>query len=307
MAYFVPLQRLGLLTVLSVMLVTAQLPLHASLSGFLTFWLPWIALDVAASTLLCRGRASLWDGTYSLLLTLEIFARSVMVVMRPAASTFKVTPKDGIDDGGWHAVRQLHLVLVIALVLFSALWLRALTALGLAPLPKLAGAPLVIGMALGVWELALVVAALIKVSHRRQHRRHYRTQTEVVGIMDNVIVRVVDLTPEGAGLLSPHAVTPGRVVELLAELPTVEQRTRLVRLRLTDTDTDSDSDSGTDAAAPRVWRVGGTLTARHAADHDALVEYCHVVAARSRLAESGRLLPGPAAASELAEPLAVSG
>jgi cellulose synthase (UDP-forming) len=309
MAYFVPLQRLGLLTVLSVMLLTAQLPLHASLSGFLTFWLPWIALDVAASTLLCRGRASLWDGTYSLLLTLEIFARAVIVVIRPGASTFKVTPKDGIDDGGWHAVRQLHLVLVIALVLLSALWLRALTVLGLAPLPALAGAPLVIGMALGLWELALVVAALIKVSHRRQHRRHYRTQTEVVGIMDSVIVRLVDLTPEGAGLLSPHAITPGRVVELLAELPTVEQRTRLVRLRLTVTAcrADTDTDSGTDGAAPRVWRVGGTLTARHAADHDALVEYCHVVAARSRLAESGRLLPAPAAASELAEPLAVGG
>jgi hypothetical protein len=240
------------------------------------------------------------------------------VVIRPGASTFKVTPKDGIDDGGWHAVRQLHLVLVIALVLFSALWLRALTALGLAPLPALAGAPLVIGMALGLRELTLVVAALVKVSRRRQHRRHYRTPAEVVGIMDNVIVRVVDLTPEGAGLLSPHAVTPGRVVQLLAELPTVERRTRPTRLRLTvtacrpDTGTDkaeAGNGTGTDTAdggAPRAWRVGGTLTARHAADHDALVEYCHVVAARSRLAESGRLVPGPAA-SEQAEPLAVGG
>jgi hypothetical protein len=32
-----------------------------------------------------------------------------------------------------------------------------------------------------------------------------------------------------------------------------------------------------------------------------------MVAARARLAESGRILPGPAAASDLAEPLSVGG
>ena len=65
LAYFVPLQRLGLLTVLTVMLVSGQLPMHATVTGFVVFWLPWIAFDLAASTLLCRGRATLWDGTYA--------------------------------------------------------------------------------------------------------------------------------------------------------------------------------------------------------------------------------------------------
>ena len=91
---------------------------------FLIFWLPWIAFDLAASALLCRGRATLWDGTYSLLLTLEIFARAARVVVSLTPSTFKVTPKDGIDDGGWRALRQLHLVLGIGAVLLSALVLR---------------------------------------------------------------------------------------------------------------------------------------------------------------------------------------
>ena len=136
LAYFVPFQRLGLLIVLTVMLLSGQLPMHATLSGFLIFWLPWIAFDLAASTLLCRGRATLWDGTYSLLLTLGIFARAARVVIAPTPSTFKVTPKDGIDDGGWHALRQLHMVVGIGVVLLSAITLRALAVLGVAPSPQ---------------------------------------------------------------------------------------------------------------------------------------------------------------------------
>ncbi len=292
LAYFVPLQRLGLLTVLSVMLLTGQLPMHASLAGFVVFWLPWIALDVVASTLLCRGRASLWDGTYSLLLTLEIFARATLVVLRPKASTFKVTPKDGIDGGGWQAVRQLRLVIGIALVLVAAVVARALAAAGLVPLPHLAPAPLAIGMALGAWELALVVGALVKVAGRHQLRLHYRTPAEVAAFVDDVIVRIIDLTPDGAGLFSPVAFEPGRDVELLADLPMVNGRTRPTRLRLSVTACRPDPE-----AARRGWRIGGRVSPRAEGDRDALLEYCHVVAARTRLSESGRLQTAAAPSS----------
>jgi len=284
LAYAVPLQRLGLLTVLAVMLVSGQLPMHATLSGFLIFWLPWIAFDLAASTLLCRGRATLWDGTYSLLLTLEIFARAARVVIAPTPSTFKVTPKDGIDDGGWHALRQLHMVVGMGVVLMSALVLRGLAALGVVPLPHLAGPPLVIGMALGVWELALVTAALGKVSQRRQLRHHYRTPTDMAAFIDDTIVRVVDLTPSGAGLLSPRGIEVGRLVDLVVDLPTVDRGTVPVRLQLTV------ATCHLDPQTTQGWRIGGTVVPFGDQDREVLVEYCHVVAARSRLAESGRLL-----------------
>jgi cellulose synthase (UDP-forming) len=284
LAYFVPLQRLGLLTVLSVMLLSGQLPMHATLSGFLIFWLPWIAFDLAASTLLCRGRATLWDGTYSLLLTLEIFARATRVVIARTPSTFKVTPKDGIDDGGWHALRQLHMVVAIGVVLLSALLLRGLAAVGVVPLPHLAGPPLAIGMALGVWELALVAAALGKVGRRRQLRHHYRTPTDVAAFMDDTIVRVVDLTPSGAGLLTPDGIEIGKLVDLVTDLPMVDGGTRPVRLRLRVATCHLDHESR------QGWRIGGTVVPVGGEDREALVEYCHVAAARSRLTESGRLL-----------------
>jgi cellulose synthase (UDP-forming) len=285
-AYFVPLQRLGLLTVLTVMLVSGQLPMHATVSGFLIFWLPWIAFDLAASTLLCRRRASLWDGTYSLLLTLEIFARAARVVISPTPSTFKVTPKDGIDDGGWHALRQLHLVVGIGFVLLSALVLRALTALGVAPLPHMGTVPFAIGMALGVWELALVVATLNKVGARRQLRHHYRTPTDMAAFIGDDMVRMVDLTPSGAGLLGPRKLELGQQVLLVADLPMAGGRPRSARLKLTVASCRPDPESGRD------WRIGGALVPVTDADRATLVEYCPVSAARTRLTESGRTSAG---------------
>ncbi len=283
LAYFVPLQRLGLMVVLTVMLVSGQLPLHASLSGFLIFWLPWIAFDLAASALLCRGRATLWDGTYSVLLTLEIFVRAARVVISPTLTTFKVTPKDGIDDGGWHALRQLHLVVGIGAVLLSAMVLRALTALGIVPLPHLGTAPFAIAMALGFWELALIIAALAKVSRRRQLRHHYRTPTDLAAFIEDDIVRMVDLTPAGAGILSPREIEVGKQVHLVVDLPLVNRRPRAVRLLLTVTMCRPDDES------THTWRLGGSVVPVTDQDREALVEYCHVAAARSRLAESGRL------------------
>ncbi len=44
------------------------------------------------------------------------------------------------------------------------------------------------------------------------------------------------------------------------------------------------------------WRIGGTVAPVYAEDREALVEYCHVAAARSRLTESGRLLARAAVA-----------
>ena len=214
-------------------LVSGQLPMHATVSGFLIFWLPWIAVDLAASTLLCRGRATLWDGTYSLLLTLEILARAARVVVSPTPATFKVTPKDGIDDGGWQALRQLHLVVGIAFVLSSALVLRALTALGVGPLPHMGAVPLAIGMALGLWELVLVVATLGKVGVLAKLRHHYRTPTDMAAFIGDDMVRMVDLTPTGAGFLGPRKLALGQRVLLVADLPMADRRPRSTRLQLT--------------------------------------------------------------------------
>ena len=127
---------------------------------------------------------------------------------------------------------------------------------------------------------------LAKVSRRRQLRRQYRAPVGLAAVVDGVIVRVVDLTTSGAGLVSSHAIEPGREIELTLELPMLDDRTRPTHVMLSVTA------CGRDRKERRRWRVGGTLTPRSDRDHDALVEYCHVVAARSRLMADGRLEPG---------------
>jgi hypothetical protein len=109
------------------------------------------------------------------------------------------------------------------------------------------------------------------------------TAKVAAGVVDDVTVRFLDLTPDGAGIISPHAIEPGRTVDLVAELPQLDESTRTTRLRLTVTTCDPDPE-------PSVgWRIGGTVAPREAADRDPLLEYCHVVAARNRLSGTGRL------------------
>jgi hypothetical protein len=73
-------------------------------------------------------------------------------------------------------------------------------------------------------------------------------------------------------------------VDLVVDLPKVDGGTRPVRLQLTV------ASCHLDRKPTQGWRIGGTVVPVGEQDREALVEYCHVVAARSRLTESGRLL-----------------
>ncbi len=283
LAYFVPLQRLGMLAVLVAMLVSGRLPLHATLWQFCVFWLPWMVLNLAASATLCRGQANLWDGAYTNLLTTEIFARAAFVLVHPFRTAFKVTPKDGVDDGGWRAARQLRLVLVLMGVLAAAVTLRVLAVVGVLALPPLHGLALVAGLAFAAWEMVLVAAALRRVTRRRQMRHHYRVPVEVAGVVDGMLVRVVDLTAGGAGVIGSRPLAVGEEVALRLGLPSVDGDMRDVQVKFSVCSTRNANGLG--------WRMGGTLTPMSAADGDALIEHCHVVTARTRLTDAGRLAP----------------
>jgi cellulose synthase (UDP-forming) len=283
-AYVIPLQRLGMLAVLVVMLVSGLVPLHAPLWEFGVFWAPWMALNLAASAMLCRGQASLWDGSYTTLLTYEIFTRAAFSLVLPINTSFKVTPKEGIDDGGWGAARQLRLVLALAGVLMAAIAVRGLALAGVVDLPPLRGVAVVAGLAFGAWELVMVVAALWRVTRRHQLRHHYRVPVEVAGIMDRNLVRVVDLTPGGAGVIGPHQMELGSHVDLSIDLPTVDGDIREVCVQFTVCSCRPADGLG--------WRMGGTLVPMTETDGEVLIDHCHLVTSRHRLTEAGRLIPG---------------
>jgi cellulose synthase (UDP-forming) len=294
LAYFVPLQRLTMLTVLATMLVTARFPLHATLWQFVSFWLPWMALDLTASAMLCRGQASLRDGSYTTVLTTGIFVRAAFALVHPFRSSFRVTPKDGIDGGGWPAVRQLRLVLAVAVALVLAVAVRALGLAGIVPLPPLHGLALVAGLAFASWELALIGTALIRVGRRHQVRHHYRVPVEVAGVLNGALVRIVDLTAGGAGVIGAAPIEVGSEVSLHLDLPGVDGEIRTIRVVYTICSSRRAGGLG--------WRMGGTLTPLTEGDGEALIEHCHVVSSRARLTEAGRL--SPAAPADADQPAA---
>ncbi len=293
LAYFVPLQRLAMVGVLLAMLLGGFLPVHAAIWKFAVFWLPWMALELAASTALCRGQASLWDDSYTMLLTTEIFARAAFVLIHPFRTSFKVTPKDGVDVGGWPAARQLRLVLAMAGLLVAAAVLRSLALAGVVPLPPLGGFAVAVGLFFAAWELLLVSAALWRVTRRHQVRHHYRVSVEVAGVIDRSVVRVIDLTAGGAGVIGPHPIEVGAEVDLHLDLPTVDGEIHTVRVTLTVCSCRRDPDLG--------WRIGGTLVPQTPWDGEVLIEHCHVVSSRTRLTEEGRLVPGEPAGIERVE------
>ncbi len=304
LAYFVPMQRLAMLAVLVAMLVTGRLPLHATLWQFGVFWLPWMVLNLVASAALCRGQASLWDGSYSTHLTSGIFIRAAVTLLRPFRSSFKVTPKDGIDDGGWSAVRQLRLVLVTGVVLVGAMLARGLALAGLIGLPPLRGLAVVAGLVFGAWELLLIAAVLgqggppapgpTPLPGPGGDRRRGRPDAGPGGGPDPGRGRHHRPRPDGGRLGGPAPPRPRRRVRRdarggAAASPCARRR-----------------------PAPDLgWRMGGTLTPVREIDGERLIEHCHVVTTRARLVESGRIVPGEAGRTAVlapgSEPLSASG
>lgn len=281
-AYFVPMQRLGMLFVLVVMLLTGLLPVHAPLWQFAVFWLPWILLDLGASTLLARGEANVYDDAYVHSLTTEIYVRAALSIIRPIKGAFKVTPKNGIDGGGWQALRQLRIILAVEVVVFAALAARLLSLAGVVHLHPLSGVALGAGIFFAVWELSLMGSALWRVTHRHQVRRKYRVGVEITGVLDGGVVRVVDLTERGAGIVAPHQIELGEEVGLQLNVPTVDGSVEHIQVNFEVRSCWKQDGSG--------WRLGGTIDPSTERDNELLVEHCHVVSTRDRLIAAGRLL-----------------
>jgi len=168
-------------------------------------------------------------------------------------------------------------------VLVAAVAARALALVGVLALPPLHGLALVAGLAFAAWEVVLVAAALRRVTRRHQMRHHYRVPVEVAGVVDGMLVRVVDLTAGGAGVIGSSPLAVGQEVALRLSLPSVNGDMRDVQVTFSVCSTRNANELG--------WRMGGTLTPMTEADGEALIEHCHVVTARARLTDAGRLAP----------------
>jgi hypothetical protein len=142
-------------------------------------WAPATALSILAGAAVCRGAQSAAESSHFELSTAEIFTRAMRCVVRPGRARFKVTPKEGVDHGGWQSLRQMRALLILATLLGLGLVLRVAEDLGAGFLPPMRGMAIWFVPLIGALELRRVLRTLLLVGTRRQLRMDYRTPLEL--------------------------------------------------------------------------------------------------------------------------------
>ncbi len=266
--------RLLLLGVLTVVLWSAQLPLHISLLALAGLWAPATVLMTLAGSALCRGSQSSGEAIHYELCTAEIFTRALRCAVRPGRASFKVTPKEGIDRGGWSAIRQFRALNAFAVLLSLGLIARVATDLGAGLLPAMHGIAAWIVPLLAAMELRRLLRTLVRIARRRQLRGEYRvplSETALVapiGAGPALRGRMRDVTGTGVGFELSRPLALGQRVSLTVALPRVSGMPATTRLEV---EVRSCLAHGSD------WRIGASIVGCTENDRRALIAYCHVV------------------------------
>jgi cellulose synthase (UDP-forming) len=222
LAYLAPPMRLLLLLTLGIVLWTGELPMKISLVALAALWVPYVVLNFGAGAALARGYMRIPESAHYELLTMEIYARALRCIVRPGKTKFKVTPKQGRDGGGFHALRKLHLVLFCIVLLASGTVMRILDLAGVGPLPDLPGIAAVVVPLLGLYELRRLLATSAAVMRRRQRRLVYRfegdAEAHLYSAEAHTPARLVDASAAGVGLVAEAPLELGSEPAVLLQL-----------------------------------------------------------------------------------------
>lgn len=271
-AYLAPPMRLLLLVTLALVLWAGWLPMKVDLLGLLVLWLPALLLNLATGSALARGYMRIAETTHYELLTMDIYTRALRCAIVPAKTAFKVTPKEGVDLGGLHALSKLKLACAMAVVLAAGIVMRALDLVGVGPLPDLPVVAEVIIPLLAAVELRRILRTLVLVAGRRQRRLIYRFEGDAPALCMTpggaVPGRLLDASASGLGLLVTAPIEPG------TRAP--------IRLRLEDSEgAPRDVHVGAEVRSCRPSEDGYVLGTRivelEPQARMALMEWCYVV------------------------------
>jgi len=276
--YFSALQRLTLLGVLVTVLVTGLLPMHASVLTLAVLWAPWTILAFTTTLALGRGTLSKFDSTRFGLMTMGVQLRGVLALLWPRAGRFKVTPKEGIDEGGLAVLAMLPLLTVGLVAVAGATIARLLTVAGVMSLPALSGLALGVMVALATWELCCFLMVLVPLTRRRQLRRRYRLpvrgRARIGG--QSATLRVLDLNTHGIALGTPIAIAPGTRLQLRIQLPDATDTIHDVTLPVIVRSCRA-LEHGGDGPSDVQFHLGTSIEQLNGDNRRWLLEYCAVV------------------------------
>ncbi len=207
-----------------------------------------------------------------------------------------MTPKEGVDTGGWAAVRRLRLVLLLSVLLTAALGWRVLSLFRVVHARPLPGIATPLAIALAVWELSRIAVTVRHVARRRQRRRHFRFSCELPAVVasdDDLIqtATIADLSLTGLSLEVDDRIEPGSSIRLATTVATVAGPYRSISAEATV--------RSCRPVGERAWRLGAEITKIDEDSRRELVTFCHVVYAWSQLRPAGRV-PAPLSAGAIA-------
>jgi len=304
-SYLAPPMRLLLLLTVALVLWSGWLPMRVDALALATLWLPSLALNLAAGSALARGYMRISETTHYELMTMGIYARALRCVVRPSKTAFKVTPKEGIDLGGTHALARLKIACALAVVLIAGIVMRILDLWGVGPLPDLPPIANVMIPLLALVELRRVLRTLVLVAGRRQRRLIYRFEGDAPALClapsGSIPGRLVDANAAGLGLRVTAPIVAGARVPIRLQLEDSEGEARDVHVV---TEVRSCRPSGEE------FVLGTRIVELEPQARVALMEWCYVVCSHQEVrgtrpaeraapaAAQPRLVPQPAASLE---------
>jgi cellulose synthase (UDP-forming) len=295
-AYLAPPMRLLLLITLALVLWAGWLPMRVDALGLALLWLPAVALNLAAGSALARGHMRIAETTHYELMTMGIYARALRCAIVPAKMAFKVTPKEGIDLGGTHALARLKIACLLALVLTAGIVMRVLDLWGVGPLPDLPPVAEVIIPLLALVELRRILRTLVLVAGRRQRRLVYRFEGDAPALClssgGSIPGRLLDANAQGLGLLVTAPLEVGARVPLQLRLEDSEGESRDVHV-VTEVRSCRPSTDG--------FLLGARIVELEPEARVALMEWCYVVCSHQEV-RGTRPAERAAPAAELPKP-----
>jgi cellulose synthase (UDP-forming) len=233
-AYLAPPMRLLLLVTLALVLWAGWLPMKVDALGLALLWLPAVALNLAAGSALARGYMRIAETTHYELMTMGIYVRALRCAVFPGRTAFKVTPKEGRDLGGTHALGRLKMACALALALAAGIVMRVLDFAGVGPLPDLPPIAEVVIPLLALVELRRVLRTLVLVAGRRQRRLIYRFEGQAPALCltpgGSISGRLLDANAAGLGLLMSAPIDVGARVPVQLQLEDSEGTMRDVHV-----------------------------------------------------------------------------
>jgi cellulose synthase (UDP-forming) len=273
--------RLLSLAILAVVLWSGWLPLIATPLSLGLLVAPAVLLSLTTGAAVSRGHQTMADTSHFELCTAEINLRALRCIVRPGKTQFKVTPKEGIDTGGWESIRQLRIVTVLTLVLAVGVLARVLDDFGLGVIPRVHGMTMWIVPLLAACELRRMLRTLTTLYRRLQPRADYRVPLDTSVLLGPAEVRgravfgrAVNITQSGIGFVLPQPVDSQTGVRMIVPLPNLDGGLSHISLEL---------EVIWCARVDGEWRAGARITSCLPDAHRRLLEYCYVVAPRRRL------------------------